>query len=103
MQIKPDGQRIEHFPNGLLSEDRVNNVERVRFELSDGDSWVATVKAAHLDESHAKFSLAVVHGCLNHRLRYAKSAAGSRSRHLPLLSWIIGFGSIPLLLLSYLL
>ena len=53
-----------YFPNGLQSKDSNNNVERIRVEAKDGDSFMATISAVNLVTPLQKYSL-VATGCLS--------------------------------------
>lgn len=80
VQTTAAGERIEHYPNGKSNKDRINNVERVRFKAADGDSFVVTVTASHLEGAEQTYAMSAVYGCLDQRTRTGntdKSAAFS--------------------------
>lgn len=57
------GNAKTYYPNGHGSKDDLNNVERIRFEVKDGESFDVTVYGENLSTSSQRYSL-VVTGCL---------------------------------------
>ena len=63
LTVTRSGDGTVYHPNGLTSPDRINNAERVVVTgASDGEEFVATVRAHNLDDDVQKFAL-VSTGC----------------------------------------
>jgi len=65
VQTSTAGIVTVHYPNGLVTKDSVNNVERIRFLANSSDSITVTVKAARLqwNDMSESYALAAVSSC----------------------------------------
>ena len=64
LSIKKRGQGVKHYPNGRMSKDDKNTVERIRLDVTNGDIFDLYVRGTDLESVSQKYAL-VVSGCVH--------------------------------------